>query len=141
MPARAMWTCPACGRRFSVPRTWHSCGTYSVDAFLAGRSEPAVLLYREAERTVLGLGPDVFLAPAKTRVGFQARMIFVAVNALGREHLRGHIVLPRRVRHRRLYKVEEVSPACWVHHFRLRAVGEIDRELVGWLRESYEMGR
>jgi hypothetical protein len=66
-----MWTCAACGRRFSVPRIRHSCGTYTVDAFLAGKPEPKVALYRAFERSVLRLGSDVFLAPVKTRVGFQ----------------------------------------------------------------------
>jgi hypothetical protein len=78
-----MWKCPKCSRQFANRNQEHSCGKYTVEDFLMGKGPEAESLYRAFEKLVLGLGP-VLLAPAKTRVGFQARMIFAAVNKLSK---------------------------------------------------------
>ncbi len=80
------------------------------------------------------------LAPARTRVGFQVRMIFAAVDRLGRDYLDAHVVLARRLEKARFRRIESISPRNHVHHFRIRSVAELDDEVVGWLREAYAVG-
>jgi hypothetical protein len=82
----ALWTCPPCGRSFANRSQTHSCGRYTVDAFLQRRS-PREWARLDAFRLhVVACGP-VRLSPAKTRVGIQLRMIFAAVNALRPDRL------------------------------------------------------
>jgi hypothetical protein len=135
---RALWTCPACGRPFANRNQPHSCGAATVEAHLRGRSERVVALFRAFEAAVRECGP-VVLAPARTRVGFQVRMIFAAVSARA-DRLDGHVVLARRLESPRFTRIESLSPRNHVHHFRLRDAAELNDEFRSFLRESYAVG-
>jgi hypothetical protein len=136
---RPLWRCPRCRRPFANRRQEHSCGRYTVAQFLAGKGPRARELWRAFARLVRTVGP-VKLAPAKTRVGFQTRMIFAAVNRLTDERLDAHVVLARRVEHARFHKIETISPRNHVHHFRIREPGELDEEVTRWLAEARKVG-
>lgn len=71
---RSLWTCPKCGRHFVNTNMSHSCGSYSVRKFLAGKSPHAISLYKQFSALVHEIGP-AHIAPARTRIGFQVRMI------------------------------------------------------------------
>ncbi len=117
----------------------HSCGRYSVEQFLAGKSPQAVALYEHFSALVLDCGP-VQVAPAKARIGFQVRMIFAAVNKLSERGLDAHVVLTRRLDRPRFRRIETMTPRCYVHHFRIESVSELDDEVMSWLREAYQVG-
>ena len=134
-----LWTCPACGRPFANTNQPHSCGHYTVEQFLTGRSDQERALYDAFSTAVHACG-DVTAAPAKTRVGFQARMIFASVNRLKKNALHAHVVLTRELRSQRFDKVEELTARCFVHHFVVRSKAEIDDEVRSWLAEAYETG-
>lgn len=133
-----LWRCPDCGRPFASRNQPHSCTAATVEQHLAGKSPHAVALYRRFEALVRGCGP-VTLAPARTRIGFQVRMIFAAVS-VRRDRLDGHVVLARRLEHPRFRKVESLSPRNHVHHFRLASPDDIDAEVAAWVREAYAVG-
>ncbi|HLF27307.1 MAG TPA: DUF5655 domain-containing protein [Anaerolineae bacterium] len=140
LQAKPLWTCPKCGRPFANRNQSHSCGRYTVAAHLKGKSERAIALYNQFERCVKACGP-VSIVPAKTRIGFQVRMIFAAVNKLSDRQLDAHVILARRLEHPRFTRIESLAPRSHVHHFRLRSVAEIDAEVAGWLREAYRVGK
>lgn len=135
---RPLWSCPRCGRPFANRNQPHSCSAASVEAHLAGKGEHAAALYHAFAAAVEACGP-VTLAPAKTRVGFQVRMIFAAVQ-VHPDRLDAHVVLARRLEHPRFHRIESLSPRNHVHHFRLRAAEEVDTEVAAWLREAYTVG-
>jgi hypothetical protein len=78
--------------------------------------------------------------PEKTRIAFQVRMSFAAVS-LRRDRLVGHVVLARHLGNPRFTRVEYISPRNHVHSFCLRSREEMDEEVLGWLREAYEVGQ
>lgn len=134
-----MWECPKCGRWFTRPGQSHSCGSFSVDQFLAGSSKEANALYRQFEEFILALG-QVRIAPAKTRIGFQNCRIFAAVNRVTDRHLRIHIVTSAPIKSGRVHRVEHPEPDCAVNHIRIVELQDLDEELAGWLRQGYEWG-
>jgi hypothetical protein len=81
--------------------------------------------------------PDVVVAPAKTRIGFQAETIFAAVTPR-RRWLAAHVVLQRRLEHARIDGVESFGPNVHLHRFRVASPEDLDATLAGWLREAYE---
>jgi Domain of unknown function (DUF5655) len=137
--SRPLWTCPKCGRRFISRNMPHSCGRYSVDRFLAGKSRHAISLFEHFSALVRECGP-VLIAPAKTRIGFQVRMIFAAVIKLSDHRLEAHVVLTRRLERPRFRRIETLTPKCYVHHFRIESLSELDEEVKSWLREAYQVG-
>jgi hypothetical protein len=87
---------------------------------------------------VRGHGP-VTVLPEKTRIAFQVRMSFAQVTPR-REWVDGHVVLARRLEHRRFRKIETISPRNHVHHFRLFTPADVDAEVRKWLEEAYAVG-
>jgi hypothetical protein len=139
MPRADLWTCPDCGRQFANRNQQHSCVTRTVDDFLADKSERARALFSAFAEAALRCG-NVTYAPALTRVGLQARMIFASINRLSDDHLAAHVVLTRRLDHPRFHKIDSISPRCHVHHFRIHDVSEVDDDVRAWLREAYAVG-
>ena len=117
----------------------HSCGRFSVGKYLAGKSKHALALFEAFSVLVHECGP-VQMAPAKTRIGFQVRMIFAAVNKLSDHGLEAHVVLTRRLRSPRFNRIEKMTSKCYVHHFRVESLKELDDEVRSWLREAYQVG-
>ena len=117
----------------------HSCGRYSVEKFLAGKSRKAISLYEHFSALVHDCGP-VLIAPAKRGIGFQVRMIFAAVNKLTDRGLEAHIVLTRRLETPRFRRIDALTPKCYVHHFIIESLGELVDEVKSWLREAYRVG-
>lgn len=135
-----LWRCKKCRRHFANRDQQHSCVKSSEDDFLKNHTKHEIALYKAFRREIKAIGP-ILIAPAKTRVGFQVRMIFAAANKLSHGHLDAHVVLARRLKNCRFRKIETVSPRNHVHHFRIVRVGDIDDEVRAWLREAYSVGR
>lgn len=130
-----MWTCPKCGAKLVSKNLSHSCGDYSIDAFLAGKPPAARALFDGFVALIAACGP-YHAAPAKTRVAFLAQVRFASVNKVGADAIDIHFVLPRRLEHARLRKVEKLGK-LYVHHVRIGSLADLDRTLAGWLRASY----
>ena len=138
--SNALWKCKKCGRPFANRNQTHSCGRFTVAEFLDGKSPEAVQLYQRFA-AVIGELDDVMAAPARTRVGFQVRMIFASVNRLNDDGLAAHVVLARRFENPRFTKIESFSPCNHVHNFVIHDVDEIDDEVKSWLREAHAVGK
>ena len=95
---------------FTRPGQTHSCGSFSVDQFLADNSKEASDLYRQVEKFILGLG-DVGIAPAKARIGFQHRHIFAVVNRAADRHPDIHIVPFTPIQSERVRRIEILTPS------------------------------
>lgn len=140
MEEKPLWKCRKCGRFFANREQEHSCVKASESDFLKNRSRHEVALYKALVRELESIGP-ILLAPAKTRIGFQVRMIFAAANKFSNGSLDAHVVLARRRDSPRFKKVETISPRNHVHHFRLQKIEDIDDEVRSWLREAYSVGK
>lgn len=134
-----MWTCPRCGRQFTRPGQSHSCGPYRVEDIVAGKPPGGLALYRRFESLALGVG-EVVLAPAKTRIGFQHRRIFAAVNAIRPGGIDVHIVTARPIDSARIRRVERLGSDDYVNHFTVESLEELDAEVAAWLEEGYRWG-
>jgi hypothetical protein len=137
-PTRPLWRCEACGRAFANRNQSHACGTYDLDHHFAGRPPGVRALFDAFVEAVTTIGP-VTVLPEKTRIAFQVRMSFAQVTPRNR-WLDGHVVLARRVEHRRFRSVQTFSPRNHMHVFRIERVDEIDDELRAWLAEAYAVG-
>jgi Domain of unknown function (DUF5655) len=139
MRSTPMWQCRKCERLFANRNQSHFCSRYTLREHLAGKSPSAVALFRQFAKSVKRCGP-VRVVAEKTRIAFQVRMSFAAVS-LRRDRIVGHVVLARRLENPRFTKIETISPRNHVHCFCFRSREEMDREVLGWLREAYRVGQ
>src|SRR5262245_34283246 len=107
-PSAKLATCPKCGVTLLHRGLSHSCGDFSVDAFLTRAGEPERALFRRFVDCIAACGPFE-VAPAKTRVAFLAKVRFASVNRIGPGYLDVHFVLPREIESERWRKVERIG--------------------------------
>jgi hypothetical protein len=130
-----LWECPKCGVKLVSRNLSHSCGMFSVEKFLGGKSDVSVALFHAFEKAIAACGPyDV--APAKTRVAFLAKVRFASVNRIGADSIDVHFVLPRKIESDRFRRVEKLGK-LYVHHARLTSARDLDVEFKRWLKASY----
>ena len=95
-------------------------------------------MFDELTAMIRKCGP-VKVLPEKTRIAFQVRMSFIAVQ-VRRDYLIGHFVFARRVEHPRFTRVETFSPRNHLHAFRLENLSDLDDEFAAWVHEAYAVG-
>lgn len=134
-----LWRCPECGRSFANRNQAHSCSDVSLQSHFTGKSKEVRELYDRLAGLIKKCGP-VKVLPEKTRIAFQVRMSFIAVQ-VRRDYLIGHFVFSRRIEHPRFLRVETFSRRNHLHAFRLDSLSELDDEFAGWIREAYEVGQ
>jgi hypothetical protein len=74
----------------------------------------------------------------KTSVHLVRNSAFAGVHPR-KEHLILTIKAEKPIRSARIFKAEQVSKNRWHLEVKLSASKEIDRELIGWLREAYDL--
>lgn len=134
-----LWRCPECGRSFANRNQTHSCSDVSLQSHFAGKSEKVRELFNELLALIKKSGP-VKVLPEKTRIAFQVRMSFIAVQ-VRRNYLIGHFVFGRRVENPRFSRVETFSPRNHLHAFRINSLTDLDDEFAAWIREAYAVGQ
>jgi hypothetical protein len=137
MPATLppLWRCPKCGAKLVSRHLWHSCGKFSLAALFACSEPPVLPLFRQFAALVKKSG-RVTMIPQKSRAVFMGRVRFASACPRKNWFLAGFI-LGRRVRHRRIVKVENFGPAILYHYVKITSAADLDATLLGWLRESY----
>ena len=135
MKRRTLWECPRCGVKLIARNLSHSCGAWSIEKFLEGKTDTGRDLFERFVMLIAKCGPYE-VAPAKTRVAFMAAVRFASVNRVGPDSIDVHFVLPRTIESRRLRKVDHLGK-LYVHHLRLGDRRDFDRELADWLSQSY----
>ena len=105
-----------------------------------GHPEGAALL--ASVRGVAERLGGVEVRATKSQVAFRRRRGFAYVWRPG-QYLTGgvapavlSIVLPRRDPSPRWKEVAHPSPRAWMHHLELHEPGDVDEEVIGWLREA-----
>ena len=134
-----LWRCPECGRSFANRNQTHSCSNVTLDSHFIGKTEKARELFDTLKAMIKKCGP-VKVLPEKTRIAFQVRMSFIAVQ-VRRDYLIGHLVFARRVEHPRFSRVETFSPRNHLHAFRINSRSDLDDEFAAWIREAYAVGQ
>ena len=136
--AAPLWRCSQCGRWFANRNQSHSCSNVSLESHFVGKSAKVRELFDALAGMIEKCGP-VRILPEKTRIAFQVRMSFIAVQ-VRREYIIGHFVFARRLEHPRFTRIETFSPGNHLHAFRLDSLDDLDKEFAAWVREAYAVG-
>ncbi len=110
-----------------------------MDTFLANASPKSKQLYERFTSELRGAG-TFDLAPAKRQMGFQRRRIFAVVSGIGKDHIRGHLVMGKEVRSRKFHRVSHPCDLYVWHHFRIDSEDFFDEEFSRLVGMAYEFG-
>jgi len=132
-----LWRCETCGQTFVGRNMPHSCLVVDLDSHF--EAAPALRPVFDAYLSAAELNGPVTVNATRSRITFQVRMRFAAVERPRRTQLNVHFVLARRLEHSRL-RVELVPPRHYVHRLVLRTPSDIDAEVRSWLAEAYAVG-
>ncbi len=111
-------------------------GDDQVAAIYAGKLEPLRPLHDRVIEKVGAFGRDIEYAPKKTYVALRRKKQFAMVGPTTGGRLEIGLNLPDAPIAGRM----EAASGMASRRVRISDAGEIDAELVGWLREAYERG-
>lgn len=135
-----MWICLNCGHKFYNKNQSHSCGNYSVDSFLQGKTERSVDLFHYFIAQYREIGPFE-LHPVKTRVALLTKMRFCSVNKLGNDFIAVHFVLTRPYDGKvRFHRIENLGDRFFVHHLKIFNRTDLDTEVKKVMQLAYDTG-
>lgn len=113
----------------------------NIDAMQFFDRRPRELaLYQDFERKVLSACPDTHIRVQKTQITFENRHGFAFVSLPRRKVQQPTIVvsfgLSYRVDAPRIWVATEPYPNRWTHHMLIADEGQLDDELLGWIKEA-----
>jgi hypothetical protein len=135
-----MWTCPKCKHKFYNTNQSHSCGNYTVDDFLKGKTKPATDLFNYFISEYKKMG-ELEIHPVKTRVALLAKMRFCSINKIGADHIDVHLVFTKPYDDNLcFYKIDNLANRFFVHHIKIYNKSDINPEVRKYMKLAYEIG-
>jgi len=134
-----MWRCPICWRRFANRNQSHACGRYRLVSHFKGKSPANRQLYKLLVTQMRRSGPIIVL-PEKSRIAFQVRMSFAAIQVQS-SRIIGHLVLAHRHERPCFHRIDSISRHNHVHHFRLETPRDLTEELCQFIEQAYAVGQ
>ncbi|MBI4231273.1 MAG: DUF4287 domain-containing protein [Planctomycetes bacterium] len=114
-------------------------GEALMDRMFRGPKAALRPVYESLEKAARRLGADVTVYPCKTYVVFRRRVKFATVKPATASRVDLGLTLGKRPALGRLGKVRALRGDEQITHVvPLSTVAEVDREVLGWLREAYE---
>jgi len=116
----------------------------TLDAYFEDLEPESRALFKSVDALIATLG-DVEVRPTKSQIAFRRRINFAWAWNSG-QYLEGDfpplvltVGLRRRDESPRWKQVVEPSPGRFVHHLELYSAERLDDEVLGWLREAWEL--
>jgi hypothetical protein len=140
MAAVKLWKCPKCGRKFEKTEQPHSCTVYPVAKHLKGK-ETAAELYDELKTKIKKtIGPfRIESLPCCIHL-VTTTFTFAAAFAM-KDRLRLHFALDHKMTSRRIRRQSQIAASRHMYEVDIKDKKEIDKELLGWLKEAYNTKR
>ncbi|HEY6228116.1 MAG TPA: DUF5655 domain-containing protein [Verrucomicrobiae bacterium] len=131
---RKPWRCPKCGREFAQKSSYHGCGKFTVEGYLAGKNSAGVALFNLLSQAAQKF-PGVIVSPAKTQITFRVRSNFlmVAVSGTG---IHGYIFLPNATPKTYFKKIVAASTRRHAHQFRITDAAILQNDFIALLPDA-----
>lgn len=130
------WTCPKCGRKFVKKNQVHSCAIYPLEKHFQNKGPEAAKLYADFKKAVKkNVGPFKVLS-LPCCIHFDKVSTFAGIFIL-RGKIKLHFSLMQKIDSQRIEKWSKMSSTRYLYSVTLEDKKEIDKELIGWLKQAY----
>lgn len=137
----ASWKCPKCNREFEKKGQQHSCTPYPLEKHFKGKEQIAKPLYNAFIKKIeSGIGKvKIESLPCCIHlVADYAPYTFGCVYAL-KDGIRIHFASETEIKSNRIQKFAKTSSTKFLNSLDIKSTKEMDKELMGWIKEAYEM--
>ncbi len=110
---------------------------YTERDHLQGKTPEVTVMYEKLIRELLKFGP-LKIDPKKTSIHLCNRYGFAGVYTR-KDYINLEVHLDYKLSSKRVTKVEQASANRFHHTIKIVSAKEIDKELLGWLKEAYEL--
>lgn len=131
------WTCPDCGKTFQITNQWHSCFKLSVDDHFANKSPQVKEVVDHLLDKVSNIGKWT-LNPVKSAILLRSTANFLSIKTK-KDHVELEFQLNREEDIFPIHKIQRLSKNRVVHSLVLDHPEDINSQVLGWIRESYDL--
>lgn len=130
-----MWQCPKCKREFQKTNQIHSCVSFPLEKHFEGKEEAKELFEFLKSQIEKQVGP-VKIESLPCCIHFVHKTTFCACWAV-KGKIRIDFSLANEKRLERAVKTVKLSANRFIYYIEIVDNVEIDSELLGWIKESY----
>lgn len=131
-----MWKCPKCKREFAKRNQVHSCVFYPLEKHFEGKEDIARPLFEEFKKRIeKNIGP-VKIESLPCCIHFVSDYTFGALWAM-KDKARIDFRVNYDIESPRISRKIKMSPGRYLYYLEIKNKGEIDKQLLGWLKDSY----
>lgn len=131
------WECPKCHREFAKKNQQHSCVSYPLANHFKNKDYAKSLFAYLKQQITKKIGP-VKIESLPCCIHFVSSYTFGACWAL-RDRIRVDFRRDHKLTTKKPYKMIKMSPNRFLYYFDLKKKQDIDAELLGWMKKSYEL--
>lgn len=131
------WECPDCGRVFSRNKQAHSCESYDLGPLFAKSNEGVRVLYDILIKKVSEFGPiDPRVGPYDVSVRNLSTFLNIIPES---DHLTLRFVSREPLDEFPIYQTHQYSAKKWANLVKIESPDEVDDQLIGWLKDGYDL--
>jgi len=132
-----LWTCPKCKRQFEKKNQAHSCVRFPLANHFKNKDYAQSLFEHLKKEIIKNVGP-VKIESLPCCIHLVSRYTFGAVWAL-KDGIRIDFRTDYKIKTRKSYRMIRMSANRYLYYFDIKNKQEIDRELLGWIKQSYRL--
>jgi hypothetical protein len=129
------WTCPNCERTFTRNKQWHSCEKHELVSLFIDKPQFIRDLYDHLIKEVEKIGP-MEVHVSKWNITLRHSSTFMSIFP-EKKDLALAIVCDKPIDDFPIYDSHQYSKQRWSNHVKIEEPGEIDSQLLGWIRDAY----
>jgi len=132
-----MWICPECGRKFARNKQSHSCIEYNPEDLFIGKDQRVRDLYNALIIRLNGFG-EIEVHSGKWNLTIRRLSTFLTV-IIEKTHLTLVFISEEPIEEFPVYQNYHHTANRFSNSIKIESADEIDNQLMGWLRQAWEL--
>jgi hypothetical protein len=112
---------------------------FTVSSHFQEKGAIVTHIYDRLMQSLKKFGP-VTESPKKTSIHLERTTAFAGIYTR-QNYLLVHFRTTQPIANRRIHNCEQLSANRYKHSIKLESIQEVDRELLGWLKEAYDLAK
>jgi hypothetical protein len=134
-----MWKCDKCKREFQKTNQSHSCVSFALEKHFESKDKAKELFDYLKSQIIKHIGP-VKIESLLCCIHFVSSYTFGACWAL-KDGIRIDFRVDYPIVTKRVHKLNQISTNRYLYYFDIKSKSEINDELLGWIKKSYNLNK